>query len=93
MPEGNRSRWYYIQVYGIVSFDVCCLFVHFLNAFARTLKAGANSGFFLAATAMQHLCLAKALMLIRETEVYENSAEQRVAIKVNTSSGRQIAAI
>lgn len=40
--------------------------------------------FSLAATAMQHLCLAKALMLIRETEVYENSHEQRVSIKVNT---------
>lgn len=43
----------------------------------------ANIAFSLAATAMQHLCLAKALMLIRETVVYENSPEQRVAIKVN----------
>jgi hypothetical protein len=42
----------------------------------------ANIVFSLAATAMQHLCLAKALMLIRETEVYENSHEQRVEIKV-----------
>ncbi|OQE29586.1 hypothetical protein PENSTE_c002G08775 [Penicillium steckii] len=33
-------------------------------------------------TAMQHLCLAKALMLIRETEVYDNlSPQQRVDIK------------
>lgn len=30
---------------------------------------------------MQHLCLAKALMLIRETEVYDDSPEQRVGIK------------
>lgn len=47
----------------------------------------ANITFSLEATAMQHLCLAKALILIRETEVYENSHEQRVSIKVNTECG------
>lgn len=38
-----------------------------------------------AATAMQHVCLAKALMLIRESEMYDSaltSREQRASIKV-----------
>lgn len=41
----------------------------------------------LAATAMQHICLAKALMLIREMEVYERSlsSDRRVKIKVGST--------
>lgn len=43
-----------------------------------------NSGCSLAATAMQHICLAKALLLIREFEVYEISLtrERRLKLKV-----------
>ncbi|KAJ5175648.1 uncharacterized protein N7482_001525 [Penicillium canariense] len=36
-------------------------------------------------TAVQHLCLAKALMLIREAEVYDNSMEQRARLKEQIS--------
>lgn len=34
------------------------------------------------ATAVQHVCLAKALMLIREYEVYDYTMEQRAKVKV-----------
>jgi len=54
---------------------------------ARIVELKLILGFCLAATAMQHLCLAKALMLIRETEVYDNlSPQQRVDIKVSNSN-------
>lgn len=39
-----------------------------------------------AATAVQHVCLAKALMLIREYEVYDYTIEQRTNLKVRNSA-------
>lgn len=72
----NHSLLCGIRAYGTVRIWIyCCGFGELMLNFGSSL----------AATAMQHICLAKALLLIREFEVYEISLtrERRLKLKVD----------